>query len=269
MAIRTIRRGTFLGLGILLWAMTTEVGWTQQTREFSILPYRTEISPGSPEEDAIFISKLIPHLSKLMFGEMTGEGLSYETIDVRVDRRFARKQDGSYVFNPAGRGVIEADIQLTIKGERFYGATLAYLTWRQEFERKWIHDASPENIPLDPTPLQLIFKEPNLSPIEKVGQTLVFYQLQHRKPSNEKIPDPEYWPVSPVFDIDSVGVQVQFNIRGGVVTVLHAESNRVWQLPYPLTGSCDRWLDLYEREAKSSGLDRAAEKMKEEVRTWN
>jgi hypothetical protein len=204
-----------------------------------------------------------------MFGELNGEGLAYETIDVRVDRKFAKNRDGSFVYNSKGRGVIEADTQLTITGERFYAATHGYLSWRQEFERKWIHDASPEEKKLEPTPLQLIFYEPKLSINEKVGQTLVFFQLQHRKPSQEKIPDPEYWPVSPVFDVDSMGVQVQFNIRGGVVTVLHADSNRVWQLPYPITGSCDRWLSLYEREAQASGLESAAEKMKEAVRTWN
>jgi len=243
----------------------------QTTREFSILPYRTEISPGSPEEDALFVSKLVPHLSRILFGELNGDGFLYETIDVAINRRFAREEDGSYVLTPTGRGVIEADIWFTIKGERFYTSALAYLNWRQQFEKKWIHDASPEEIQLEPTPLQLIHRDLGLSEMEKIGQTLVFYQLQNKKEAagQASLPDPEYWPVSPVFDIESVGVQVQFNIRGGVATVLHAATNRVWQLPFPATGSCDRWMRLYEREAQTVGLEKAALKMKEEVMQWN
>ncbi len=243
----------------------------QQPRSISVMAYRTEISPSSPEEDALFVSRLVPHLARLMFGDLTGNGFSYETIDVQINRRFAVEEDGSYVTAPSGRKVVDADTFFTIRGDQFYAATLAYLGWRLEFEKKWIHDASPESVELELTPLQMIGDNPDLSELEKIGQILVYYQLHQRQSSGiqEKIPDPDYWPVSPVFDIDAIGVQVQFNIRGGVVTVLHSESSRVWQLPFPVTGSCDRWLRLYERHVNSSGLEKAAEEMKEEVMKWN
>ncbi|MCA9413591.1 MAG: hypothetical protein KC931_11365 [Candidatus Omnitrophica bacterium] len=251
-------------------SLQNPAAYAQQRWDFSILPYRTEISPGTPEEDALFVSRLVPELAKAMFGELTGEGLVYETIDIFVDRKFAREKNGAPIRNAAGKVAIESDVQFTIRGERFYAATLTYLKWRQAFEQKWIHDASPENVKLEPTPLQLIQREPRLSSEQKVLQTLLFYTMKTREASNQQpeIPDPDYWPVSPVFDIDSVGVQVQFNIRGGLVTVLHADSNRVWQLPFPSIGSCDRWMSLYERAAKDLGLERAAEKMREEVRNW-
>lgn len=243
--------------------------WGQQARSLSVQAYRTEISPGSPEEDALFIARLVPHLARLMFGEFKGDGLVYESVDVDVKRRHSRGLDGQVVYNPEGRAVVEAEHNLTIRGDRFYSSALAFLNWRKGFELKWVHDASPEHVQLEPTPFQLIHDARNLTDLQKIGQILYLYNLHHRAPVQAEAPKPEYWPTSPILDIESVGVQVLFNVRGGIVTILHPEESRVWQLPFPAGASCEKWMRLYEQVARSEGLDKAAERMRTEASKMN
>lgn len=161
--------------------------------------------------------------------------------------------------------MIEAEHNLTIRGDRFYSSALAYLNWRKGFELKWIHDASPEHVQLEPTPFQLIHGARGLTDLQKISQILFLYNLHHRTPIEVEAPKPEYWPTSPILDIESVGVQVLFNLRIGVVTVLHAEENRVWQIPFPTAASCNQWMRTYERIARTEGLEKAAERMRAEA----
>ena len=232
--------------------------------------YRTPVSPGELHEDAVFLKEVVEFLAK----DMTlapvvprgGEG--FESFDVRIDRHKVTEPDGSWKRDELGRPVFSVTPTIEIKGETYKQITKAYLEWRRGFELEWVRTAQNATAELKPTPLQVLFHHPTLPQSEKVRETVQFYRLNTVPRIPKPTPNPAYWPISPILDLPECGVQVQFNLRGGQVTVLDSESSRVWVLPYPSELDPTRWMAEYKREVKKVGKERAAESLRQEAIRW-
>ena len=241
-----------------------------QPIEFDLRLYRTPVSPGELHEDALFLKEVVQLIAKdIPISPVAVRGeLAYESFDLRTDRAKAVARDGSIQFDDAGRPVFWVTPTIVIRGEVYKQVTRAYLKWRKAFELEWIRTARNATEELKPTPLQVLFNHPVLPRSEKIRETIRFYRLETLPRIPKPTPNPAYWPISPIIDLPESGVQVQFNLRGGQVTVLDSESSAVWVLPYPPELDPQRWIDLYKKEVRKVGKEKAAERLRREALAW-
>lgn len=233
--------------GLVVCPNTT---WGQQTREFNLADYRTEVSPGKFEEDLQITSHVIMILltRPAMEGRISG---SEGYIEVAIDDRIVTQPDGKQRILPTGR--------LVARGADFIQATQQYLTFRQSYEIKWIRSSTPENGQLPPTPLQQIVGLDKLSPFQKAQQLAQWYWVQLNPPQPLPTPDPRYWPVSDIIEIGDSGLEVQINLRGGRVTILNNHTGKVEILPFGRNTSPDDWLQQLNTWCQRYGPERALE----------
>jgi hypothetical protein len=241
-----------------------------QSTFLDLNPYRTPVSPGAPHEDALFLKEVVESLAQeLAISPIVPRGeAGFESFDVRIDRNKVIEPDGSWKRDELGRPVFSVTPTIEIKGETYKQLARMYLEWRRSFEFEWIGVARSATEELKPTPLQTIFNEPTLPRSEKVRQTVQFYRFKTLPLVPRPTPNPAYWPISPIIDLPEVLVQVQFNLRGGQVTVLDSESSKVWVLPFPSEVDPRRWIDEYKRAVNKVGKVRAAEQLRQEALRW-
>jgi hypothetical protein len=160
------------------------------------------------------------------------------------------------------RIVQTARYRLEIRGNQYLAAAENFLSWRKAFETSWIEAAGGEITTASKTPLALIFEDPSLTRREKIARIL---QLQAHAGVNyapPPTPHPGFWPVSKIIEMPEIHATVQFNPRGGKVTVLEAETGRAWVIPFNPTDDPIRWMRDFRVWAEGNGLSRAVERMR-------
>jgi len=227
--------------------------------DLDLAVYRTPVSPTSEEEDLRILSKLIPEMARLVFPVADdGEGL---------DPQFIQFHEVTVPSWDEARGMVttQAHQRLRITGDKFQQAAQIYLGWRREYELVWIASSTGTTGSIGPTPIQLIHRDPFLTRNEKSSLLIALYNRRQFDPRVYPTPNPKYWPISEVFDLGEIGANVQFNLRGGVATVLARDSRNVWLIPFNDQEDPEKWLVRFKQRAKRFGLEAAAE----QAREWN
>lgn len=232
--------------------------------------YRTPVSPGKIDEDALFLKEIVEQIARdLAIAPVAPRGeRGFESFDVDIKRDKILEETGAWKLDKTGKAVFAATPTIEIKGESYKQITRSFLEWRRSFELEWIQGTRSATEELKPTPLQRIFYQTSLPQSERVRQTVQFYRFKTIPRIPKPTPNPSFWPVSAILDLPECGVQVQFNLRGGRVTILDSESSRVWVLPFPPEADPHRWMAEYRREVEKSGKEQAAERLRQEAIAW-
>lgn len=244
---------------LLACATQPGTGWGQSRVRLDLESFRTEVSPSAPDQDALFLKDLIPALARRMFPPgSAGSQMEPQTIDVGVERESRPEET-------PGKGVRivqSARYKLDIRGNQYLAAAENFLSWRKAFETSWIEAASGEITAASKTPLALIFEDSSLSKREKIVRILQLQAHAGATYSPPPTPHPEFWPVSKIIEMPEIHARVQFNPRGGKVTILEAETGRAWVIPFNPTDDPIRWMRDLRVWAEGNGLSRAVERMR-------
>lgn len=256
---RLLHKPVFLAI---LTVAATPPAFSADTFTLDLESYRTPVSPGSVEEDLLFLKDFIPVFTRAAIPrDPNPKTLEYEAVELEVERSPVA---GVGKTRKSFKTDHKTGLKLQITGSDYKNAAEAFLMWRREFEAQWIASAT-QGAAAPKTPLQEIVENRRLSRKDKIDQVLSFYARQQMTYQPPPTPHPDFWPVSEVIQLSSIHASVQFNPRGGKVVVLEQDTGKAYVLPFNPGDDPHAWMDRLVAMAKVHGLDQATERMRKET----
>lgn len=240
---------------ILLAVGFCNAAWGQVPRSIDLMAYRTQVSPGSPEQDLLLVQRIVPVLARTAYPVLSGRSsTSFQAIDIEMKKRPRLRE------NMSSRSRIAVDFSYTfvVTGEIYQMVTEQFLSWRKGYEEQWIASATGETSYLK-TPIQLVAEDPNLDYPQKVQRILGIMNRREYKYIPPPTPNPAYWPVSDVIPLREAGASLQFNPRGGKVVLLDDTTGETYILPFDPWDDPEDWLRDFERWVAGYGIKSSSE----------